>query len=141
MKFRLLIVTLVALLITSFALAQDAIVKWREGWDDQGGEKRIGFRYPMPVQEQPIEKFLASSSVEIGTTAAVRCPTLNTYTRVLLVGPIGNPLNWADRTVPTGIYPFAIASGSYKAFNVTTSTPDIWFRAQSASATVHFLEF
>lgn len=140
-KYSIVVVTLVMLALVGAVFAQEAIIKWRAGQDATGAENRIGFRHPLPVQEQPIEKFTASSSVEIGTSVAVKCPTLHADTRVLLVGTIGSALNWANSTVPTGAYPFNIASGSYKAFNVTTTTPDMYFRGATASATVYFLQY
>lgn len=139
---RLLVVMLVMTFVMMSAQAQEAIVKWREGQDAAGAERRIGFRYPLPVQEQSFEAFQATATAEIGTTVAVKCPTLDADTRVLLVGTIGNPLNWGNSDVPTGAaYPFSIASGSFRLYNVSTSTPDLYFRTQTASATVYFYEY
>lgn len=136
------VIAVFMLAIVGSLIAQEAIIKWRAGQDATGAEHRIGHRYPLPVQEQAIEDITATSSVEIGTTVAVKCPTLHANTRVLLVGTIGDALNFGDSTVPTGAnYPFAIASGSYKAYNVTTTTPDLYFRGATASATVHFLQY
>lgn len=137
----IIFVLLILLAIASTAMALDAIVKWREGQAADGTTRRIGFRYPMPVQEQSIEAVQATSTAEIGTTLAVKCPTLSTNTRHVYVGTINGALNFGDSTVPTGAaYPFSIASGSYKVFNVATSTPDFYFRGATASATVHFME-
>lgn len=140
-KYPIVVITLVMLAIVGAVFAQEAIIKWRAGQDATGAENRIGFRHPLPVQEQSFEAFLASSSVVIGGTVAVKCPTLNANTRVLLVGTLADALNFGNSTVPAGAYPFNIATGSYKVFNVTTTTPDLWFRGQTASATVHFLQY
>lgn len=136
----LVVLTLVAF-GASCAQAQQAIVKWREGQAEEGTERRIGFRYPVPTQEQSLIGFVASSSIEVGTTVAVKCPTLQVTTRVLLVGTLNDALNWGNSSVPAATYPFSIASGSYKAFNVATTTPNLYFRGQVASATVHLLEY
>jgi hypothetical protein len=139
---RLLIVMLVMTSVMMSAQAQEVIVKWREGQAATGSEQRIGFRYPLPVQEQSFEAFQATTTVEIGTTVAVKCPTLAANTRVLIVGTIGSVLNWGNDDVPTGAaYPFSIASGSFRLYNVSTSTPDLYFRSQTASATVYFYEY
>lgn len=139
---KLFVILLLVMLVTSSAQAQETIVKWREGQSAAGAERRIGFRYPLPVQEQSFEAFQATATVEIGTTVAVKCPTLEANTRVLMVGTIGNPLNWGNSDVPTGAaYPFSIASGSFRLYNVATSTPDLYFRTQTASATVYFNEY
>lgn len=139
---RLSVVILLMVLVAMSAQAQEVIVKWREGQAATGSEQRIGFRYPLPVQEQSFEAFQATATVEIGTSTAVVCPALATNTRVLLVGTTGSVLNWGNEDVPTGAaYPFSIASGSYRLYNVSTSTPDLHFRAQTASATVYFYEY
>lgn len=136
-----LILVLFVMTAISVVYAQEAIIKWRAGQDAAGAELRIGHRYPLPVQEQAIEGIVATGSLEIGTTAAVKCPTLNANTRVLLVGTLDSALNFGDSTVPTATYPFNISAGSYKAFNVTTSTPNLYFRGATASAAVHFLQY
>lgn len=141
-KLSVLLITLILIAFSaSTAMAFDAIVKWREGQTAEGSTQRIGFRYPLPVQEQSFESYQATSTVTITSATAVKCPTLATDTRVLQVGAIGGDLNFGTSTVPTGVYPFKIASGTYKPFNIATKTPELYFRAADTDVTVYYQEY
>lgn len=127
-----------ALTLTVSGTAMDMILKWRAGMDAAGAENRIGERYPLPVQEVPFGSFLGYGAVTATTTAQI-CPTLPTGTRALMVGCTGGNMNFGNASVPAGLHPFTIASGTYKEFNVTDTTPEIYFRAESSATSLIWL--
>jgi len=140
-NYRMSVLILVLLLVSILqAFGADAS-KFREGLDEAGAERRIGTRYPLPTAETPFEKFIATGSQTVGTSAAVLLATPATYTRVVTVGAIDDAMNYGPSTVPTGeAYPFYIASGSTKDFILATTTPKIYLRGRTATGTAHRLE-
>lgn len=138
-KTNLFSLVVLALVLTVSGTAADLILKWRAGMDAAGAEYRIGERYPMPTQEVPFGSFLGSGTATIGTATAVICPTLPANTRTVLVGATGGALNFGNASVPLGTYPFNVAENTFREFNVTTTTPVIYFRGATATCTAYWL--
>jgi len=142
---KLFLCALMALVLIAPARPASAAAdpaKWRDGIDNAGAENRTGFRYPLPTQELPFNEFLATGSQTVGTSAAVLLTVTATDTRAVNVGSVGGVVNYGDATVPDGTaWPFTIASGSFHTFVIGTSTPKIYLRPQTATATLHRQEF
>jgi hypothetical protein len=141
---KLLVIALIAL--TVLPLAHQVLGvdpgKFREGLDENGPERRTGIRYPLPTAATPFEKYTATGTQTVGTAAAVLLTPPATYSRVVTVGATDGAINYGPSTVPTGErYPFQIASGSTRDFVLGTSTPPIYLRGRTATATADRLEW
>jgi len=135
-------VLLVSLLTIGTVFGQNVVVKHREGAQETGVERRIGYQYPLPTIELPFYSVLATGSQTIGTSTATLLDTLATYTRFVHVGVTGGGCNFGDSTIPEGTdWPFTIASGTYKVFPIGSQTFSLYFRMQTATGTLFRQEF
>lgn len=137
----LLLVLFVLLPVILHAQVPQYLLKWRKGMDEAGTEVRVGERYPLPTQNMPLAAFTATQTFDVGTSAAKLIPTLAATTRAILVGSTVGDVNFGNANVPTGTgFPFKIASGSYLEFPVSTTTPALYLRGQTATCPVFILE-
>jgi hypothetical protein len=142
MMKRLLISLILLLFAIPASEAQVAnLIKVRSG-DADTTAVTVGYQYPMPTQEIPFNSFLtvATPSFMVSSESAKVIGTLPAGTRVITVGTVGGALCFGGSSVATGTeYPFAIASGSFRDFNVSTTTPAIYVIGQLGTVTVHLL--
>jgi|GEM_PF-1253600 len=134
----LVIIVLMVTLTVGAALAADPS-KWRNGIDEAGAENRTGQLFPLPVQEAPTDGYLviATPSFAVGTAAAVLIGTLPTGTHRVDIGALNDAVNVGNASVPTGVWPFSVASGSFVTVPVATLTPLIYVRPQTGTGTVY----
>ncbi|MBF0410980.1 MAG: hypothetical protein HQM10_26790 [Candidatus Riflebacteria bacterium] len=137
---KIIALLLLLFIFTNSAFCSDAIIKWRHGLDEEGIETRIGERYPLPTQNVPFSYFIATQTIDVGTSTAVAIGTLATYTRSILVGAYDSQVNFGNSTIPAATYPFHIDAETYVEFDVATRTPALYFRGATASTSVYILE-